>query len=60
MQDKYTSTSYPEIQCWTCKECENDMNLEMYAREPEQGLELICNGCDREVFVEGEYEEILV
>ena len=52
--------AYPEIQIFECKECENDMKMEMFYRSPETGAHLICQGCDREIEVIGEEDTVII
>lgn len=49
-----------KVQNWTCKECENDMDVVMFIRSPYEGILLECTECDREVGVDAEQEQILV
>lgn len=51
---------YPEIQTYSCKECDNYMIPDMYPSEPFIGVLLRCEGCDREVELEGKHDEVKV
>ena len=42
-----------QVQRWTCKECENDMEVRLFTSDPVEGVHLQCSCCDREVLVEG-------
>lgn len=50
----------PEVQTYSCKECDNYMIPDMYPCTPYKGVLLRCEGCDREVDLEGEHKEITV
>lgn len=57
---KYIDTKADFVQTWACKECENDMSVNMFIRSPKKGILLECDDCERQVTVEGEQRQTLV
>ena len=51
--------TYPEIQQFECKECENWMEQQCMNFSPFYIL-LKCSGCDREIKVQGDLDKIII